>query len=91
MFVKDFHDIKFVDVVTSTNELTTIDLTMLNDDATINDETSTKKKFAKSFRFEIMITKFCLTKNFCEIICWLNEFVDFYLFDKIIVVFMIFL
>ena len=57
IFVKNFHDIKIFDVVTSKNELTTINLTMINDNETTNDE------FAKDFRFNIIIVKLYLTKN----------------------------
>ena len=77
VFANDFLNIKIVN------------LTMINNNTT---KTSTNDEFVKDFRFEIMTTKLCLTKNFCEMICWLNEFVNIFanLFDKMIVVFMIF-
>ena len=62
IFANNFHNIKIVDVTTSINA---INLTIINNYSTT---TLTKNEFVKKIRFEIMTTKFCLTKNFCEII-----------------------
>ena len=72
MFTKNFHDIKVFDIVTSKNELTTIDFAM------IKNETLTSDEFVKNFRFDIMTTKFCFTTN------WLFELKTIDFFDKII-------
>ena len=71
---------------------TKIELTTNEMSTSTNNETSTSDEFVKNFRFETMTTKLCLTKDFCEVICWLDEFINVLtnLLDKMIVVLIIF-
>ena len=68
LFENDFRDFKIVDVVKISKKLTTTNDSMTTSVLTTTyfDESSTREKFAKKFRFDITIAKLCLTKNFYE-------------------------
>lgn len=61
--MKTFYNFITIDVITSKKKLTTIDLIVINNNKIINNKTLTSDEFAKDFRFNIIITKICLTKN----------------------------